>query len=99
VFDLADAHIKGLEYLEGKKESDSFNLGNDRGHSVREVVDTVRRKAGKNFKVIESERREGDPPVLISDSKKAKEILGWAPRYNSLETIVETALHWHKKEK
>jgi len=99
VFDLADAHIKGLEYLEGEKESDSFNLGTDRGHSVKEVVDMVRHKAGKNFKVIESERREGDPPVLISDSKKAKKILGWTPRYNSLETIVETALNWHKKEK
>ncbi len=98
VFDLADAHIKGLEYVKEKKEGDSFNLGNDRGHSVREVVDMVRHKAGKNFKVVESERREGDPPVLISDSKKAKEILGWTPRYNNLETIVETALNWHRKE-
>jgi len=98
VFDLADAHIRGLEYLEEKKESDSFNLGNDRGHSVREVVDAVRKKTGRDFKVIESERREGDPPVLISDSKKAKEILGWTPQYNSLETIVETAVNWHKRE-
>jgi UDP-glucose 4-epimerase len=88
-----------LEYLKEKKESDSFNLGNDRGHSVREVVDMVRHIAGKNFKVVESERREGDPPVLISDSKKAKEILGWTSRYDSLETIVETALNWHKREK
>ncbi len=99
VFDLADVHIRGLEYLEEKKQSNSFNLGNERGHSVREVIDMVRHKAGKNFKVVESERREGDPPVLISDSKKAKEILGWTSRYNNLETIVETALHWHQKEK
>jgi len=99
VFDLADAHIKGLEYLKEKKESDSFNLGNDRGHSVREVVDMVRHIAGKNFKVVERERREGDLPVLISDSKKAKEILGWTSWYDSLETIVETALNWHKREK
>jgi len=99
VFDLADAHIKALEFLQGKKESDSFNLGNDRGHSVREVVDMVRRKAGENFKIVESERREGDPPVLISDSRRAKGILGWTSQYDSLETIVETALHWHKREK
>lgn len=99
VSDLADAHILGLEYLEEKKVSDSFNLGNDKGHSVREVVDMVRRIAGKNFNVIESDRREGDAPILISDSKKAKEILGWIPKYNSLETIVETALNWHKRTK
>jgi UDP-glucose 4-epimerase len=96
VFDLANAHILGLEYLEGEKGSDSFNLGNDKGYSVREVVETVRRKVGKNFKVIESKRREGDPPVLISDSKKAKKILSWTPQHNSLETIVESALQWHK---
>ena len=98
VLDLADVHIKSLEYLEEKKQSDSFNLGNERGHSVREVIDMVRHKAGRNFKVVESERREGDPPVLISDSKKAKEVLGWTSQYNNLETIVETALHWHQKE-
>jgi UDP-glucose 4-epimerase len=97
VTDLADAHLRALQYLEEKKGSDSFNLGNNRGHSVREVIDTVRRKSGKNFMVREGERREGDPPVLISDSKKAKEILGWTPKYNDLETIIETALKWHKK--
>jgi UDP-glucose 4-epimerase len=97
VVDLAEAHLRALKYLEEKKVSDSFNLGNNRGHSVREVIDTVRRKSGKNFKVQEGERREGDPPVLISDSKKAKEILGWSPEFNDLDTIVETALNWHKK--
>ena len=97
VNDLAGSHIKGLEYLRKRKQSDSFNLGNSRGYSVREVIDTVRRKAGRDFKVIEGERREGDPSVLISDSKKAKEILGWIPRFGNLDTIVETAYNWHKK--
>ena len=97
VVDLAEAHLRGLKYLEEKKVSDSFNLGNDKGYSVRKVIDTVRRKSGKNFRVLEGERREGDPPVLISDSKKAKEILGWSPKFNDLDTIVETAFKWHKK--
>ena len=97
VADLAEAHLRGLKYLEEKKVSDSFNLGNDKGYSVRKVIDTVRRKSGKNFRVLEGERREGDPPVLISDSKKAKEILGWSPKFNDLDTIVETAFKWHKK--
>jgi len=70
VLDLADAHIKGLEYLRERTQSDSFNLGNSRGHSVREIIDTVREKSGRNFKVVEGERREGDPPILVSDSRK-----------------------------
>ncbi len=98
VLDLADAHIRGLEYLRQTSRSDSFNLGNSKGHSVREVVDCVRRKSGKNFQVVETRRREGDPPVLIGDSKKAENVLGWKPEYNDLETIVETALKWHTNQ-
>jgi UDP-glucose 4-epimerase len=97
VFDLADAHIQALEHLETHNRSASFNLGNERGYSVREVIEMVRRKAGKDFPVVERERREGDPAVLISDSRKAREVLGWNPRYNQLETIVETAVGWHRK--
>ena len=97
VTDLSDAHIKALEYVRDKDMSNSFNLGNGIGHSVREIIDAVKRISGKDFKVIESERREGDPPVLISNYKKAVEILDWRPQYADIDTIVETAYRWHSK--
>jgi len=76
-----------------------FNLGTERGHPVREGIDLFRHKARRNFKVVERERREGNPPVLISGSKKAKEALGWPSQYNNLEAIGETAWHWTPKER
>jgi len=97
VMDLADAHIRALEYLMNHNQSDSFNLGNGTGHSVREVIETVRKLGERDFKVVETGRREGDPPVLISSSRKAREILKWKPRYEDLETIIETAWNWHNK--
>lgn len=98
VSDLSDAHIKALEYLMDKDASNSFNLGNGIGHSVREIIDAVKRISRKDVRVIESERREGDPPVLISNYKKAVEVLGWRPRYADVDTIVETAYRWHSKD-
>lgn len=95
VSDLADAHILALEHLKKTLTSDSFNLGNGNGHSVREVVDTVKRVSGKNFRVTEARRREGDPPVLVGSSEKARDVLGWVPRYQDLRSIVETAWKWH----
>jgi UDP-glucose 4-epimerase len=95
VMDLADAHVRALEYLKERRRSDSFNLGNGNGYSVREVIDIVREISGEDFKVRESERREGDPHVLISSSKKAMEILGWRPQYPGIEFIIETAWRWH----
>jgi UDP-glucose 4-epimerase len=97
VTDLSDAHIKALEYVKDKDMSNSFNLGNGIGHSVREIIDAVKRISGKDFKVIESVRREGDPPVLISNYKKAVEILDWRPHYADIDTIVDTAYRWHSK--
>jgi len=98
VMDLADAHIKALQYLMDKNESDSFNLGNGNGHSVREVIEAVRKVSKKDFKVVEAGRREGDPPVLISSSEKAIETLKWKPQYEDLDMIIETAWRWHKKK-
>ncbi|MGE5893483.1 MAG: UDP-glucose 4-epimerase GalE [bacterium] len=95
VSDLADAHILALEHLKKTLTSDSFNLGNGNGHSVREVVDTVKRVSGKDFRVTEARRREGDPPVLVGSSEKARDVLGWVPRYQDLRSIVETAWKWH----
>jgi UDP-glucose 4-epimerase len=97
VTDLSDAHIKALDYVRDKDMSNSFNLGNGIGHSVREIIDAVKRISGKDFKIIESERREGDPPVLISNYKKAVETLDWRPHYADIDTIVETAYRWHSK--
>ena len=99
VADLADAHIKALDYLRDNNASNSFNLGNGVGHSVREIIDAVKRISGKDFRIVEAERREGDPPVLISSYKKAVEILGWKPRYADIDTIVETAYRWHSRNK
>lgn len=97
VLDLAEAHLKALQYLLHKERSDSFNLGNGDGHSVREVIEAAKKVTRRDFRVIESERREGDPPVLISSSQKAMEILGWKPRYKAIEEIIETAWKWYLK--
>jgi len=96
VNDLADAHIKGLEYLLDGGETDYFNLGSGDGYSVREVIEAVKRVTKTNFKVVEADRRPGDPPYLIANSEKARKKLGWSPKY-SLEEIIETAFKWHLK--
>lgn len=99
VTDLSDAHVRALAYLLESGKSDSFNLGNGNGYSVREVIETVKRISRKDFRVVEAERRAGDPPVLIGSSQKAMKTLGWKPRYDALETIIETAWNWHQKSK
>ena len=97
VNDLAHAHIRSLEYLMEKDASNSFNLGNGNGYSVREIIQTIKRISKKDFKVIESDRRPGDPHVLISNYQKAVDILGWGPQYVDIDSIVETAFRWHSK--
>ncbi len=76
-------------------ESDIFNLGNGVGFSVKEVIETAREVTGKDIKVVYEDRRAGDPAVLIASSDKAKERLGWKPKFDSLPTIIETAWKWH----
>lgn len=99
VEDLANAHWLAFEYLKSKNSSDSFNLGNGEGFSVREIINVVEKISGKRLNVVEGMRREGDPPVLISRSEKAKKVLGWDTKYKNIEDIIETAYHWHKKDK
>ena len=96
VNDLADAHIKAYEYLCKEQESNIFNLGNGQGYSVREVIDMCRDVTKCDFEVKIAERREGDPAVLVADSTKIHERLGWTPKYN-LEEIVSSAWKWHEK--
>ena len=98
VNDLADAHLKALQYLEDPfNDSNIFNLGNGSGFSVKEVIDTCKKVTGVDFKVKIEGRRPGDPDILIADSKKAEEILKWKPQITELEDIVESAWNWHKK--
>ncbi len=94
--DLCSAHLLALEKLEDKSEL-VYNLGNGKGYSVREVIETVKKVSGKNFKVTEVARRPGDPPILTADASKAIKELGWKVKYPQIEKIVETAWQWHSK--
>ncbi|MDJ0509966.1 MAG: UDP-glucose 4-epimerase GalE [Crocosphaera sp.] len=97
VNDLASAHVLGLKYLLEGGKSDMFNLGNGNGFSVREVINTAKKVTGIDFLVKESDRRPGDPSMLVGSSQKAQSILGWQPQYSDLETIVNHAWQWHQK--
>ncbi len=94
--DLCRAHLLALNKLDQNSEL-ICNLGNQRGHSVREVIETVKKVSGKDFKVIEAERRAGDVPILTADATKAKNELGWKIEKPELEEMVSTAWQWHSK--
>ncbi len=98
VTDLADAHIKAIEYLFNNGKSDCFNLGTGEGVSVLELVRTVEKITGKKLKISKEERRLGDPDILIADNTKAKSILGWTPSHSSIDNIIKTAWTWHNKD-
>ena len=97
VNDLADAHIRALRHLELGGESDYFNLGNTCGTSVLEVIDSVKRVTGRDFKVGYVPRRPGDPAMLVGSSDKARLVLGWEPKFADIDTIVKHAWKWHEK--
>ena len=97
VDDLAEAHIKALDYLRKGGNSVTLNCGYGHGYSVREVINAVNRVNGTPIKVKEEPRRAGDPPALIARADKAKELLGWEPRYDDLDFIVKTSLDWERK--
>ena len=99
VEDLADAHLLALDYLMREKKGDIFNLGCEKGYSVREVVDTVKKVTGKEFEVKETERRPGDPEILIASSEKIKKVLHWQPEFDDLKKIIRTAVDFYKKWK
>jgi len=96
VDDLADAHIKSLEYLTDNN-SNIFNCGYGRGYSVLEVINTMKEVSGVDFKVEYTGRREGDPAILIADNTKILNNLNWRPQYDDLKLICKTALEWEKK--
>jgi UDP-glucose 4-epimerase len=97
VTDLADAHIKALEYLIKENTSNDFNLGSGKGYSVREIIDAARKVTGHAIPAADKARRAGDPPTLIAASAKAERVLGWKRKYESVEEIVATAWKFHKQ--
>lgn len=95
VDDLADAHLRALERVESGKGL-MCNLGTGQGYSIREVIRATEEVTGLNVPVVEGPRRPGDPPALIAAAGKAREVLGWTPRYPELAMILETAWRWHR---
>ncbi len=96
VSDLAEAHVLALKYLESNKNSVALNLGTGQGHSVREVISTAEKVIGRKITTRISPRRPGDPPRLIADATRARQILGWKPKWESLETIIRHAWTWQQ---
>lgn len=95
VSDLADAHVLSLDYLLSGSDGNVFNLGNENGFSVREIISAAERVTNRKIKVVEGPRREGDPAVLVGSARKAETILGWQPQRSALDQIIQDAWHWH----
>lgn len=95
VLDLADAHARALAWLATHPGAHAFNLGCEQGRSVLEVIAAVADRAGRALDYRSCPRRPGDPPVLVADSRRARETLGWTPQRSALETIVNDAWNWH----
>lgn len=96
IMDLAEAHWLALQHLMIDGDSVTFNLGNGNGFSVQEVIEVSRQVTGLPILVVEGLRRAGDPPRLVADSKRARTVLGWSPRYADLTTIVSHAWAWEQ---
>lgn len=97
VEDLADAHIKALEYLKSAGQSVALNLGVGHGYSNKEVIDAVCEVTGKQIPVVYKERRPGDPAQIYADNTKAQKVLGWRPHQPELKDIVASAWKWYTK--
>lgn len=98
VDDLADAHIQALGLLMETGRCETMNCGYGHGYSVREVAEVAKRVTGVAFAVEENDRRAGDPPVLVADSRKIRDLTGWRPRHDDIEFIVRTAWEWERKQ-
>jgi UDP-glucose 4-epimerase len=97
VSDLVQAHLDALRYLRGGGGSSTMNCGYGRGFSVLDVIETVKRISGTDFKVDMSPRRPGDPAQIVASSDRARALIGWKPAYDDLSTIVTHALGWERK--
>ena len=96
VEDLGRAHILAVEYLLSGGPSDCINLGTGQGHSVRQIISSLK-ELGVPVRTIDDARRAGDPAYLVADCSKAKAILNWQAHYNNIEDILKTAIHWHQQ--
>ena len=94
-FDLADAHMLAVEYLRAGNDSTAFNLGSATGFSNLELLEAARKVTGRDIPAQIVARRPGDPDTLIASSDKARQLLGWKPQFDNIETIIETAWAWH----
>ena len=97
VSDLAQAHLAALDYMWKHKHSSTFNCGNGRGYSVKEILDSVQRVSGVKLNIEYTDRRAGDPPALIVDSQALQEKTGWEAGYTDIDEIVKTAFEWERK--
>ncbi len=95
VTDLADAHLRAMDYLRQGGDSTCMNLGNCTGNTVLEVVEAAKRVTGKEIQVVSDVRRAGDPPTLVGSADRAERLLGWKPRYGNIEVILEHAWNWY----
>ena len=94
VTDLAEAHLLALQALDSDKANTAYNLGTGSGYSVRQVIDMAAQITGRSIASTIAPRRAGDPPRLVAATDKARQALGWIPRYSDLETIIATAWRW-----
>lgn len=97
VLDLCEAHLLAFQQLRDAQQSAVFNLGNGNGFSVQEVIDAVQKVTGKFIAIEYDKRRDGDPPLLVADSRLAREKLGWQPVNSDLTRIIKTAWRWEQK--
>jgi UDP-glucose 4-epimerase len=97
VEDLASAHLDALRYLRQGGISTVLNCGYGHGYSVREVLDAVQKANDKALKIIDEPRRPGDPPELVAIAERIRDVLGWRPAYDDLDTIVATSLAWERR--
>jgi UDP-glucose 4-epimerase len=97
VEDLATAHLDALTYLRKGGDSTTLNCGYGHGYSVREVLAAVEKANEAPLNIVDEPRRAGDPPELIAVANRVREVLGWTPQYDDLDTIVRTSLAWERK--
>ena len=98
IADIAKAHVMSLDYLETNEQSNIFNVGTEHGYSVNQIIAACEKVTGKKIKVVEGERRPGDPPVLVASAEKIRNVLGWQPDFDNLDNIIQTAWRWEQSE-
>lgn len=97
VEDLAAAHVDALKYLLTHHKSQTFNCGYGRGYSVQDVIEKAKEVSGVDFRTKALPRRVGDPASVVADSQKIREVIGWQPKFDTLEAMITSALNWEKQ--